>query len=260
MFCQIPWWKRKLIGLSFKLFNILEDNWNADFNHNGERYFVQNLLRAYKKKKKDSLVIFDVGAYEGHYSGMIRELSEKLGLYCEFHLFEPQRFCYMKLCERFANNRHFHLNNFAVSEHSGEIFIYYEQDKRSTGSVYRRNSGSQRELVRSERLDKYIQENDIRIIDFLKIDTEGNDYKVLISLGEYLRNDFVYFIQFEYGESYIHSHNNLFDFYDLLESRGFVLGKIRPCGVEIRKWHPKFENYMYSNYVAISQIALEFLF
>lgn len=255
MFCKVPWWKRKIQGFAFKLFNIFDENWNADFNSNGERYIIEALFRRWSKEKIH-VVIFDVGAYRGAYLEMLLATAKKFNLSCEFHAFEPQKVCYVELVRKFGAFKNFHLNNVGISDVDGELSLWYEEDKRSQASSYIKTKNSTEEKIKVIRLDKYIEENKIGKIDFIKIDTEGNDYKVLLSLGDYLQPSFISFIQFEYGEVYIYSRNTLFDFYNLLSSRGYVIGKIRRCGIEVREWHPKFENFMYSNYIAFDRAIL----
>ena len=70
------------------------------------------------------------------------------------------------------------------------------------------------------KLCDYLKEKKISKIDFLKIDTEGYEYKVLIGLDEYLKN--VSLIMFEH-----HYHNMILkdysftDIHDLLKKNQF---------------------------------------
>ena len=70
------------------------------------------------------------------------------------------------------------------------------------------------------KLRDYLKEKKISKIDFLKIDTEGYEYKVLIGLDEYLKN--VSLIMFEH-----HYHNMILkdysftDIHDLLKKNQF---------------------------------------
>ena len=103
-----------------------------------------------------------------------------------------------------------------------------------------------------KRIDDYIEANQIHKINFIKIDVEGHELKVLNGLGKFLNDDFIDFIQFEFGGTNIDSHTNLLDFYVLLEGRGFKICKIMPKFLEIRAYNHRFNNFEFQNYVAIS--------
>ncbi len=77
--------------------------------------------------------------------------------------------------------------------------------------------------------------------------------KVLKSFEEYLNFNFISFIQFEYGGTYLDAHITLKEVYDLLIANNFLVGKLLPKGVEIREYRDYMENFNYSNYVAISK-------
>ena len=90
-------------------------------------------------------------------------------------------------------------------------------------------------------------------INFLKIDVEGHELYVLKGLGRYLDAKFIDIIQFEYGGTNFDSKINLKDFFDLLELNNFVIHKIMPRHLEPKVYKPEYENFLYSNFVAISK-------
>lgn len=110
-----------------------------------------------------------------------------------------------------------------------------------------------KEQINTKRLDEYIEQNDINHIDFIKVDVEGNEMRVFTGMGGYLNPDFIDYIQFEYGGANLDSMTSLMNFYELFESKGFVLAKVMPSGLQIREYEPFLENFEYSNYVAISK-------
>jgi hypothetical protein len=65
----------------------------------------------------------------------------------------------------------------------------------------------------------YIINNNIKNIDFLKIDTEGYELKVLEGFEDYLSN--IKIIQFEYGGTFLDNNTKLFDIIYYLEKYGF---------------------------------------
>jgi len=58
-------------------------------------------------------------------------------------------------------------------------------------------------------------------------------------------------IQFEYGYACILARGLLIDFYDYLESRGYILGKLHSKRVNFRPYRLKDENFFGPNFVAV---------
>lgn len=252
---------RKIILLRlFNLFNLIENNNNADPRTNGEFNLQRCLVHLWYNNNLKKITIFDVGAHIGDWSwNFLRELRLR-NLNFELHLFEPQKSCFEILQKRFHQFPNVYLNPFGISDKEETQTIYMDSDSSSLASLYRRKTAGvnfhKEEVVHLERLDKYIKSKSIEKIHFIKIDTEGHDMKVLLSLGEFLSNDFIDFIQFEYGGANIDSRTFLFDFFNLLEWKGFSIAKILKRGLDLRKWEHFMENFQYSNYVAISNNIL----
>ena len=75
-------------------------------------------------------------------------------------------------------------------------------------------------LLKIKKAEDYIVKNNIKNIDFLKIDTEGFELSVLKGFGKYLQ--IVKLIQFEYGGTFIDSGIKLIEIKNYLESFGFT--------------------------------------
>jgi len=75
---------------------------------------------------------------------------------------------------------------------------------------------------------------------------------VLNGFADYLNKEFIDFIQLEYGVCNMNSRITLLDLFDLLSEKGFVLHKIMLDHLEPRAGQTFMENYLYQNYVAIS--------
>ena len=106
------------------------------------------------------------------------------------------------------------------------------------------------------KLDQYIQERKIEHIHLLKLDIEGHELFGLRGLGEYLKGDFIDYIQFEYGGANLDSKTSLMELYSLLINNGFKIAKVMKGGLKIQDYSPLRENFQYSNYVAISKRIL----
>lgn len=68
-----------------------------------------------------------------------------------------------------------------------------------------------------------------------------------------LRPDKIRVIQFEYGFMNASIGVLLKDFYELLESRGYVVGKLFPQTVRFRKYSVFDEDFLGPNYIATSE-------
>ena len=107
------------------------------------------------------------------------------------------------------------------------------------------------------RLDQFINEHQIPHIHFMKIDIEGHEIQAFKGLGNYLDNQFIDYIQFEYGGANLDSRSSLMELYKLFEGNGYSIAKIMPKHLEMRRYQPFMDNFQYSNYVAISNRLLE---
>lgn len=261
MFKKMSFIERKLRALSLRVFNLIENNGNANFDKNGEKVFIDNLMTSFKNGGGKK-VVFDIGANIGEYSNMIKTKSSSLSLDVQIHLFEPTKSCFETISKKFGDNNTI-LNNFGASNEDCEATIFYDKEQSGLASLYQRNlvvynlELNQSESIKLKRLDGYIEENSINHIDFIKIDIEGHELKAFEGFGKYLNAEFIDYIQFEYGGANLDSHSSLMDLYKLLNERGFEIAKIMPKGLEIRAYSPFMENFNYANYVAISKYKID---
>jgi len=247
------------------LFDKLDNNNNTDFSSNGEKVFLEHLFNYFVKFAKSDLVIFDIGSNIGNYANMLYRISLNYKTSLEIHCFEPTVSCFNELVDKYSDNNTFILNNLACSNKSGSSIIYYDEEKSGLASLYKRDLNhfsiklDKFEKIQKIRLDSYISTKEISHIDFMKIDVEGHELEVLEGLGNYLNNDFIDFIQFEYGGCNLDSKTRLLDFFNIFEQKGFIICKIMPIGLEIRKFEYWMENFQYSNFVAIPKKIINFL-
>jgi len=235
----------------------LEDKGNANFNTNGEQHFINDLIKYYNKKNNE-IVIFDIGANTGNYSSYIIKCAKENKLRYIIHMFEPTTSCFKTLENKFGFDKNIALNNFGISNQECEKNIYYDKEKSGLSSLYKRNLEAygtkmdKSEIIKLKRLDEYIKEKGIKKINLLKIDIEGHELMAINGLGKYLDTNNIDFIQFEYGGCNIDSQTTLFQIYTILENSGFIICKITPKYLEKRKYSKSMEDYVYSNYVAVS--------
>lgn len=262
MFITTSYIKRKIRGLSLRIFNTIENNGNTKFEKNGEKIFIDNLFDFFSKEGGEKKTIFDIGANIGEYSKMIEEKAIKLNVNINLHLFEPTQSCFSILLNKF-NAENITINNFGISNENGVATIFYDKKQSGLASLYRRNLDSydlkldQKEEIKLRRLSDYIEEENILHIHFIKIDIEGHELKAFEGVESYLNGSFIDFIQFEYGGANLDSHSCLMDIYKFLNNRGFTVAKVMPKGLEIKQYAPYMDNFQYSNYVAISDKVIK---
>ena len=146
------------------------------------------------KELRDLEVIFDVGA---------RTDTEYLDLRpdAEHHLFEPNPVFFKELEMKVGNKPNVFANNFGLGDKE-EGRGYYSPLQGFLGSGSVPEDAIPDCNLSLKTLGWYFEEKGLKKIDFLKIDTEGHDLKVII--GAYNWRDKIRFIQYEHwGE-----HNN----------------------------------------------------
>ena len=164
----------------------------------------------YFKTIPSSLVLFDVGSRDDS----VFEKYEG-----EVHYFEPVSKFLESLKSKTKNKISF-FNNFGLSDTDSTLYYYpnYQSFHNRITSCGIDDSSNKIELKVSTG-KKYIDNNKIEKIDFLKIDTEGHELAVLKGFAEKL--NIVNVIQFEYGGTYLDSNIKLIDVIDYLKSYGF---------------------------------------
>lgn len=198
--------------------------------------------------------IFDVGANVGEWSiGASEEFKPN-----KMFAFEPIPRTYDLLVKNIVNHN-IKAKNIALSNINGQIEFYFsfERSYLSTSLSQSDDCKFLKTICPVQRGDDYCQYLNIENIDFLKIDTEGNDFKVLKGFEEKLKNGKIRLIQFEYGPFSIVSKDLLKDFYDFLNQYGYVIGKIYPGYIDLRNFHIHSENFILSNYIAFKSDDLE---
>lgn len=220
-------------------------NVNHDMRTNGELYLLDKLARF------DVKIIFDVGANKGEYTNACLTKFLK----ARVHAFEIVPETHAKFVSNVRSDRVV-INNFGLADRSGNIEINYNPKKDGLSSLIEGtdiNKGhwtTRRVEIRCG--DEYCRANDIKSIDFLKMDVEGAENLVLLGFFEMLRCNKISIIQFEFGMINIYSKFLLIDFWKILEGHGFRLGPIMPKGVDFMEYNPRNENFQGPpNYVAV---------
>lgn len=226
---------------------------NFDFLMNGEHYFLKEVHKWLEKKEE--IVLFDVGANAGQYSGVINKI---FGKNTSVHAFEPSPTAFGNMKKQVYDNIKMTINSFGLSDMEGNTVLFCNTFGGTGSTVFEieKKHGifgwEHKEEISLSTLDKYCAENKIEYIDFLKIDTEGNEYQVLVGGIETIKNKKISIIQFEFGDKMIFSKKSFRDFYQLFKENDYRVFRLIQDGIiEIKNYSANDEIYSGINYIAI---------
>ena len=209
-----------------------------------------------RSRKKTELIIFDVGANVGDYSNAAFELFSKK--YSPIiHTFEPSQRTFEKLKQHITINT-INIYNIGLS-YKEDVFTLYSSSHESLSglsSVYKRDLSHHdinfdaTEEVKMTTLDIFCTKNNIKEIDLLKLDIEGNELNALNGGLEMLKNKKINFIQFEFGGTDIDSKTFFRDFYNLLKGNYKIYRIVKDGIFEIRDYNEHREIFGSINFLA----------
>jgi FkbM family methyltransferase len=202
---------------------------------NGELLFFESI-------KNNSSVVFDVGS---------RFDSEFTHFKGDVHYFEPNSDFFEKLKTISTKNKNSYFNNFGLSDVNDILWYYpsYQSFYNRTISCHRDDDANKIKLIVKKASD-YIKENNITLIDFVKIDTEGSELKVIKGFEDCLK--FVKILQFEYGGTFLDNKTKLYDVIKYLEDNGFInFNYILQYG--LTPVYDYNDHYKYSNIVCFNK-------
>jgi FkbM family methyltransferase len=208
----------------------------------------------------DCRVAVDVGANRGQWIEVALTLNPAL----EMHAFEPSPATFALLAARPLPG-HVTLNQCALGDRieQRELFEYGGEPTSDLRSLYRRAGAQDYKIgepsgsdpVTVTTLDAYCAEHAIEAVDFVKIDTEGHDLRVLEGARDLLARRALRLVQFEYGPPNIDSRTWLKDFFELFGSHGYDLHKLHPNGYNhYPAYLARLENFRYQNWVAVRRL------
>jgi FkbM family methyltransferase len=197
------------------------DRYNGDNNcdplTNGEYVFLRNELF-----KKGALTVFDVGANIGDWAQTALSVNPFINLHC----FEPSRYTFDILQSKQLPSN-VSCRCLGLGEASGELDLHIAGNGVGTNSLYARKGvfdsptmGT--EKVSIETVDNYCDANEIKRIDFMKVDVEGHELAVFKGMKNLLAQRGIEVIQFEYGGTNLDARVYLGDIWDFFGSECFL--------------------------------------
>lgn len=218
---------------------------------NGERLIQREILLAARARGRPARV-FDVGANVGEWSASCGEIATQVGVEVRIHAFEPEPSARQQLRRRCSAVPELSIEPLAVGDEDTSLELQVVAPGAGTNSLVAMPGQRISETVEVEcvRLDTYCADRGIEAIDLVKIDTEGNDYNVLVGLGDALGEGRVGCVQFEYNARWVLFRRYLKDVFDLVEPLGMSVAKVVPEGlVTFARWTPELETFREGNYL-----------
>ena len=232
-----------------------------DVKSNNFNSIIKFLLKIGKEKSDVSKnIFFDVGANIGQSIERFKEIDNN----SITHSFEPTPLLYKELVERYKgkNSEELVINNFGLSDTSGELYLnsfkyhkinsFLEIDKNSkfaksrimnyrklnenenfkTKFNYEDNDNFADKIkTKVKTIDDYCKTNNIKKINYMKIDTQGFEDKVLMGAEEMLESEKIDIIELELILGYAYMKQLTFlDIEKILNKYSYKLAAINNGG------------------------------
>ena len=178
-----------------------------------EVLFYNLYLKKFNIKEDD--IIIDIGGHIGFFAITASKMAKKGKVYC----FEPleENFNLLRKNREINNAQNLFIFQKAISNKKRKDFFYFNKLNYAGGSLIKINNGEKRAIY-SDTLKNIIKKNNLKKIDFLKMDCEGKEFEILFkSPKEVLAK--IQKISFEY-HNFDHK-NNMGTLATFLKKQGF---------------------------------------
>ena len=184
-------------------------------------FFEKESTEAVKKIVKNGDVVLDIGANIGYYTVIFSRLTGSKGM---VYAFEPVKKYREVLKENLISNK----------VKNAKIYPFGFSDKKESLDIYIGNSSATlhwvadnsplfQERIRLITLDEFSKKNNIKKIDFIKIDVDGHEPSFFKGAWNTLEK-FNPVILLEINqENYLKAGTTAWDFYDLLKSKSYKI-------------------------------------
>ena len=166
-------------------------------------------------------IFFDIGAYIGIITLIFNKFSNKGS---EIHSFEPLEKKFLRLKENIKLNKidTIYLNNHALGDKKELVTLEDPKDPGMT-KIVKKNSnnfnGNFYHNINSDTLESYVLKKNVSNINFIKIDTEGYDSKVLEGSKNLLKKKQIDYLIVEY----MHSTEDSNEVSRILKNNGYKI-------------------------------------
>ncbi len=250
-----PFFRRAVRKAASLLLSWSENRDDARMARNGEEWFLGALATDWARAGRTvSRVVIDVGANRGDFTTAVLAAADARGVPVDVYACEPGPSAVAELAARFAGEPRVTIVQAAVSDFEGTAPLFASSGASELASLVKRDARTQEvpPQVEVTTLAALIASGGIARVDFLKLDIEGAELEALRGLGDRLKPSTIAVILFEYGGTTLDAGHRLRDFFELLTARGYRVAKLFPGWIEVRSYQPQFDNFYYSNWVAVA--------
>ena len=189
------------------------------FDKNSRFNFIKRILAKEKTLGSEKMIIFDVGQNMGQSTDMFLKILKinDISNY-EIHAFEPEKKSYDVCYKKFSTNKNIILNNIGLSDNNSvKQRDFYEYENNLYNSLYKidrthfKVKNVSQVFITS--INKYCEENNINKINFLKIDTEGEEPNIIEGASHLISKNLIHYIDTELtvGSFYLNKKSNILD-------------------------------------------------
>jgi len=208
---------------------------------NGEARFQQFAL-------PNAKVCFDVGANKGEWTQEALRLNPAVQIHC----FEPARQAFETL-RSVTWPAGVTLNHLGLSDAPGTRTLHLFENAK-LNSLHARAGLAQGDVIEEQvtvtTLDEYARSRQLGEIDFLKIDVEGEELRVLEGGRALFAARQVRFAQVEYGGTYIDARVLFKDVFAFASRHGYLVYQLHPRGWRhYPQYDPNMENFRMKNFI-----------
>ena len=206
--------------------------------------------------KKNNLTLFDIGANIGKYANNLSTLlTTKYTLYC----FEPSPDTFKVLQANTKHNSNIHAFCLGMGNEETETKLYHNQVTNTHSSLLKRDMShwkkeynlEEYESVKIITLDKFVSQNNISFIDFMKVDIEGYEWNFLKGASKTLQEKKIGILQFELGVAAVDGKYFFKDIFHLLHKNYKIYRITKNNLYEIEKYKEQYEIFLTTNYIAM---------
>jgi len=213
------------------------------------------IIQGVKNYMGESPVIIDVGANRGNYTDFALTLFPN----AKVVLIEPNDMWIDELKRKYSDNKNIDIFNTLISDHNGgETFYYFTNHNDQISSIYKRpvfHDLPMKEMTKCcATIDNVISAMGYYHVDFVKVDTEGAEFKVLKGAVKSLAYKKIKFIQIEYGGTYPDAGITMKQIIDFANNFGYYAYSYDKVFTELNS-QSFVEDFHYDNYL-ISNVAL----
>ena len=170
---------KKYIKSNSFLYNFLisfRDKFRIIYNQKRRSRFLWNLrkgdsLLSFDYPLNQNSIFFDIGAHVGNFSTKMYEKFE-----CNIYAFEPLDENFKKLTQNLNNYKKIKCFQIALLNFDGYSNI---SSLGASASLFDRNEGSTNKEVVVKSFETFITEENIKFVDFVKMNIEGSEYDLL---------------------------------------------------------------------------------